>query len=163
MKGIRVFEAVLDSLPKNNSTFAIFFEPIFPTLKKYHWLYLEQPFSYDEDKTGDCGRAIQGIPANDGYIAPNTLLPKYSRFVCGNWNNLFGFESMPDAPLMFSRLMTRDGVFFEKAIDLCFFNVDAAYWDFYAKEEELLRVVTKHASSLAGVQVEQVEFSDFEF
>jgi hypothetical protein len=163
MKGIRIYEAVVDSLPDGVSAFVIFFKPILPRFEKVHWLYESLPFSYSRDTTGELEKAVQVMPNYNGYIPPNTLLPKYSHCISNDWSSIFGFDSRPDAAVIFANLEPRDCRFMEDTIDLCFFSVDGAYWDFYSKNEDLLRVVTEHASSLAGVQVEQVKFSDFEF
>ncbi len=162
MRGIRIYsDADFDAAsPSDGSTFALFFAPILPKLAAIHWLYDTFPFGGWQDT--DCETAIADLPNNDGYIAPDTLLPRFARYVSDDWSSLFGFQSLPDIPGMFGHIQPRDYEFISQHVALCIFSIDGAFWDFYAHDETLLSTVQAHASSLPHVQVEQVDFSNFD-
>lgn len=148
-------------LPEDISSFAYFFAPIFPHLACAHWLYLDNPMLPPfGDVDPDAEQAMRAMSSNYGYIAPNTLLPRYARYVCDDWSSLFGFYHLPDAEAVFPCLQTSDRGFMAEQVDLCFFSIDSVFWDFFAQDESLLLAVKEHVSSLAHIRAEAVEFSD---
>ena len=163
MKGLSIEEIGFSDTPPDLkiSTFAVFFKPILPQLEKIHWLYETQPFSYSPEPTGELVKALVEMPDNNGYFAPSTLLPKFAAYVCDDWSSLFGFYAMPNAPLIFAHLNPRNYQFMSRNIDFFFFSIDGAYWNFYTKNETILKIVAEHAKSLAGVQFEWVDFANF--
>src|SRR5215203_5799465 len=149
MRGIRIQPEVQEVsprsfspvwLPADISSFAFFFAPILPRLAQVHWLYESFPFSLPSDAI-DYAAVIDGLPNNEGYIAPNTLLPRFASYVNDDWSSLFGFDSLPDAPSVFSHLQPRDYEFMGKHIDLCFSSIDGSHWNFYAQDESLVQAV----------------------
>ena len=161
MKGLRIHDSSPAGgiCPYAGSSFAYFFAPILPRLSALHWLYQSWPFdTCDRADNRDAGARF---PDNNGYVAPDTLLPRLAEFVNDDWSSLFGFDSAPDAEVVFAHLEPRDYEFMERHIPHCFFSIDGAYWDFYSHDEALLEIVRIHLVTLPGVHSEEVDFIDF--
>jgi hypothetical protein len=158
MKGLRIQNGPSEvGVPRyEGSSFAYFFAPILPKIAALHWLY--QSWAFD---ALDISENVEKMPDNDGYIAPDTLLPRFARYVHDDWASLFAFDYYPEAPTIFAHLEPRDYPFMERHIPHCFFSIDGAYWDFYSHDQTLLNLVSTHIAALPDAYSVQVDFADF--
>lgn len=143
------------AVPAGMSAFAFFFAPILPELASAYWLYESFPFRTWADDS-DYMRLVDTVPGEHGCITPDTFLPRYARFVADDWASLFGFSRAPSSAEFLSHFVAnpRDYTFISERVDLCFFNVDGAWWEFYSQQQEPLDLVAEYASTLSDVRVE---------
>ena len=161
MRGIRLRPGT-SNLPSElpSGSFVHFFAPVLPRLRLVHWLYHSWPFAQRDDAFR---QALSELPPSDGtynsgfgYIPPDLLLPRFAHFVTDDWASLYGFHTKPDASSFFKAMESGSyWTVLDRTADLCFFNVDAVWWDFYARDESLLEIVRTHAASLGNVNVEE--------
>jgi hypothetical protein len=168
MRGIRITSefqetspgcAVPIGFPDDTSAFALFFAPILPRIQTIHWLYHSWPFVRGDE---EFDREVAKLPPNNGeynegfgYIPPDLLLPRFARYVTNDWASFYGFHQKPDAKKFFEAMPDgQDGAFLSRTVDLCFFNVDAVWWDFYSRDESLIAAVRKHAATLKHIVIE---------
>jgi hypothetical protein len=153
MHGLHVKPRWQPATPAERRSFTAFFRPIFPQLAAFHWIYSDRiPFAgVDEDF-----EALVETICADGHIPPDTLLPKFARFVRENWTDLYGFQKRPDVAEVRRQLQRNptDYEWMSQNVDLCFFNVDGAWWEIYARDESLLEAVRRHAAGLSDITVQ---------
>src|SRR5436190_17890309 len=93
MHGLHIKPNWQPALPAERRSFTAFFHPIFPQLAAFHWIYPDTiPFAgVDEDF-----ETLAETTCADGHIPPDTLLPKFARFVTEDWAALYGFRISPN-------------------------------------------------------------------
>ncbi len=142
-------------LPADTRSFSVFFQPILPHLAAFHWVFEECPFVCGETRDEEFERLLDAASA--GYIAPNTLLPRYAHHVIDDWVDLCGFRQAPDVRTVRARLRRSrtDHEWLGRAADICLFNVDGAWWEVYAKEDAMLDAVASHARHFPDMTVQE--------
>jgi hypothetical protein len=140
---------VIEIAPPGPRPFETFFGPILPRLAAFHWLYDEFPFAGWEDDDPEFMRLCDAR-CDEGYLPPDTLLPKFARYVINDWADLYGFAQRPPEDVR-RRLGARrqaDYRWLSGIVDICFFNVDGAYWEIYAADDRILNEVAAHVAQL---------------
>ncbi|HVM60870.1 MAG TPA: hypothetical protein VMV72_08385 [Verrucomicrobiae bacterium] len=137
-------------------SFAAFFRPILSQLAAYHWVYDELPFRGGGGEDESFEHLIETV-CSEGYIPPATLLPKFAHYVIEDWADLYGFQKSPDvaATRRHLRESPTDYEWLSRTVDICFFNVDGAWWEVYARDEALLAAVRQHVTRLPDITVQE--------
>lgn len=154
MNGLHIKPSWQPAIPAEQRSFTAFFHPILPQLAAFHWIYPDTiPFSGDD---ADFERLIE-TSCSEGYIPPDTLLPRFARCVAKDWANLYGFEQHPDLATVRRRLQSSpaDYDWMSQNVDVCVFNVDGAWWEIYARDESLLGIVRKHVAGLPDIAIQE--------
>lgn len=133
MRGLRV----------RDKNFALLVAPIAHLLVEYYWVLDDVTFAresaagrlFDEDRYG---RAV--LQEAGGFkLVGKDFLSEFAEFLLGDWDSIYGLKRRVDVAGFagFSNGTLPDvvGVFFS-----C---VDAAYWEAYAEDEEILRLVAR--------------------
>ena len=140
-------------MPKERRSFSAFFQPIFPRLSAFHWIYPDTlPFGGDD---ADFESLVESR-CSEGYIPPDTLLPRFAGFVTEDWAELFGFRQRPDISVDRRQLQRSptDYEWMSQSVDLCFFNVDGTWWEIYARDASLLEAVRHHVAGLPDITIQ---------
>lgn len=118
----------------------------------YHWIY---PDTIPFVGSGDGFEVLAETTCSEGYIPPDTLLPKFARFVTEDGAHLYGFQERPDVAVIRQHLQrSPDYEWVSQHLDICFFNVDGAWWEIYAKDEALLETVRQHVAGLPDITLQ---------
>lgn len=153
------------------STFDTFFLPLREIMRRLHWWadYSEStPFFTRMTMTNreaDFEASVIDLPSrapNDGLgtelLFRAGTLPDFAPFLGDDWIDLIGIDAAKHDPLdvatwfrdhpRIDAASTRtycDRI--ERWCELCFYCMDGAYWDLYAKNPENIRAVEAHAKS----------------
>jgi hypothetical protein len=131
--------------------FEVFFQPILPKLAAFHW-FCEPVFPFDRGEGSEDETFAQIDDSALWPIPPGTLLPRFAHFVTNDWADLYGFLQPPDEEV---RARLGRGVLdprrLSAVVDVCFFNVDGAYWEIYARDDQMLSDVARHVGQLPDV------------
>jgi hypothetical protein len=174
MNGIRI---------RGKLPFRELFSPIFPALRGLSWITLHDAFqlpsawfdesSFDETSerytSGPCAEFQQDVSVISdatgdvtyGYSSRSDLFPKYAEAVTEDWNTIFGIRAPIDDPLAWLDRFydARDRAAYVSGADVCFLNIDAAFWEFYARESQLIETLRSHLRGLP-VSVEGCTLED---
>jgi hypothetical protein len=159
MRGLRITPRWQSAIPAELRSFTAFLQPILPQLAAFHWIYDDLlPFRGGGGKDESFEKLIETV-CTEGYIPPNTLLPRYAHYVIDDWAGLYGFQKYPDVAAMRNHLRhsPTDYEWLNRVVDICFFNVDGAWWEIYAREASLLEAVRQHIPSLPDITVQEKE------
>jgi len=163
-------------IPKDQSDFHFYFNPIFKFLSGHHWIIERDSFNWPLDwhvnspyeesnntytegpmkKVFDLFSQIQD-QENSLYAAPG-LMPTYAEYVKDDWNTLFGFKIGLSSP---QKWMQRFDIenheervdWVQKTADIGFLNVDAAYWEIHARNIKIIETVQNHLKNIEGIQI----------
>jgi hypothetical protein len=170
MTGVRVRWPGGRDRPHRGSDFAAFFAPVLPRLRGLWWLADDQALRPPHDLPDAAWEALaarrrwvaaEGDDPLGGCVDPHHaadpgFVPDYAAWVNDDWCSLYGF----DRPLADWRGWLRAGrrtgprwraeraAFLAATTAVCFFAVDSAYWEFFARDAGLVRAVSEAA--LAG-------------
>jgi hypothetical protein len=153
MNGIHIKPRWQPAIEAERRSFTAFFSPIFSQLAAFHWIYPDTvPF---EGADANFEVVIESS-CSEGYIPPDTLLPKFARFVTEDWTDLYGFQKRPDVAAVRRQLQRSptDHEWISQNVDLCLFNVDGVWWEIYARDESLLEAVRRHVDGLSEITVQ---------
>jgi hypothetical protein len=164
------------------SEFSFYFGGILPRLSWLVWFADEDAFQFplewlfNEDAGGsDPFRDVeqrrtwiaqQGDRAGTRtVIDPNWILQPgfvqdYARFVSDDWNSLYGFGEPPANWRTWMKGRGRGELaararFLEATIEVCFFSIDGAYWEVFARDRDLVEQVRQELGGVAGLRLEQ--------
>lgn len=145
--------------PSDARPFEVFFHPILSALARFHWVYTDDlPFQNEPGNHafGDlCERWLAG------YFPPDTLLPRYAHHVTNDWFDLFGVLQPPTPDIQRRlRSVRTNSTWISGVVDLCIFNVDGAYWEFYARDNQMLETVAGNVAQLNGVDIAEKRLED---
>jgi hypothetical protein len=156
MQGLQIKPGWQPAIPAERRSFTALFRPILPKLAEFHWIYEELPFRGGGGMDERFEQLIETVCA-EGYIPPDTLLPRFAHYVVSDWAELYGFQARPDVATIRRRLRESpsDYEWLSKVTDLCFFNVDGAWWEMYARDERLLDAVRQHLTSSPEITVQE--------
>lgn len=167
MKGINIRNATPCQKPSRIDRFDLLFQPVLEDLGALHWLTGDEPVFHNRD---DDALLEQMLEEQDpwGVIPPHTLLPRYARNVCSDGLDLFGFAQRPDEREFRAKLWKKRWLLFAvrnrewlgEACDVCIFNIDGAYWDFFAKDPRLLDRLRAHLAAMPAVTAEDILLKD---
>lgn len=149
------------------SDFSLYFENILNKIPKYNWLIIGDiqfnfPKEWFKDEWYDKSLDIYRSEAIDNFLSdilidcrqekqffigkPNFLL-KYCKYFIDDWCDIFSLKDIPSNINQYveslSSSQSQDQIL-EGKIDICFSNVDAAYWNFFAKDKQLLTDVINY-------------------
>ncbi|MGL6097390.1 MAG: hypothetical protein ACRC7O_16515 [Fimbriiglobus sp.] len=148
------------------SYFAAFFAPVLPHLGHLTWLLDIQAFRIPLDLPNAELEAFenrqQWVAAEGGphtgslgehYVADPGFVADYAAWVSDDWNSLYGFDRPPADWRGWLRAGHKTGPQWqtERAADLasgtavCFFAVDYVFWEFFARDARLVRIVSESA------------------
>jgi len=170
MEGVRIRWQSPDPRPWAGSDFARYFGGVLPRLDDLTWLVDEQAFAPPDD-LGDAeweafeGKrrwvAQQGESSATGCLDPNYVagpgfVPDYADWCNDDWNWLYGFDR---PPADWRRWLRRRavGTTRERAAHLaatvavCFFAVDRADWEFFARDPDLVAAAAAGVHGVAGL------------
>ena len=155
----------------DGSEFALYFDCVLPALERLVWLADEHAFQFPVDwddqevsrrrtwiaQEGD-GRTTVTIDPN--WILEPGFVADYARYVNNDWNSLYGFASAPDdwrewMRRRFEGKARERAAFLASTVEVCFFGVDGAYWEFHARDERFVNQVRQSLSRLAGLRLER--------
>lgn len=175
MKGIRIRET---PSTQRNSDFMLFFGPVVPSFAHLWWAiqYSWPPFDFDEtnkpeDEGGDPAYPYWVEQKSSWRLARSGILPAFGSVLRDDWCVMLGFETRPESLERFLQ-ENKNVLGYGKWADLfhdvpelhsCFFNIDAAYWEFYSRDPVLLQTAGRHASGLPHVTAETIELEQKEF
>lgn len=137
--------------PPGARQFEVFFQPILPKLAVFHW-YCEPVFPFARGAESEDEEFAQIDESALWPIPPGTLLPRFAHFMENDWVDLYGFLQPPaeeiqrrlEGGVVNTRLLS--GI-----VDICFFNVDNAYWEIYARDDQMLNDVARHVGRFPDV------------
>ncbi|EDN67589.1 hypothetical protein BGP_5361 [Beggiatoa sp. PS] len=165
MFGLRV-------LSKKNK-FKELFEPIFSDLKGYKWLFgcdsfflpmfMAEKSDYDYEKekyVSGAGVEFENDmtalhDSEDWCFSKTDILSKYGEGVNEDWNGIFGFQKMLIQPHDWVKKYSEvknQSEFVNRTVDICFLNVDAAYWEIHCKNQQWIAIIKEHLRSLPKVE-----------
>src|SRR3712207_2914799 len=174
MNGIRI---------RGQLPFRKLFSPIFPGLRGLSWITRHGAFqlpaawfdesSFDETSerftSGPCAEFEQDVSVisdatgdvRHGYSSRSDLFPKYADAVSEDWNGIFGFRAPIDDPRAWLKGFydARDRAAYVSVAEVCFLNIDAAFWEFYAQDPQLIEALRSHLGGL-DVSVESCNLED---
>jgi hypothetical protein len=178
MNGIRI---------RGKKRFRELFSPIFPQLRGLTWITRDQAFqlpaawidesSFDEASesftSGPCAEFEQDVsllsegaanvagPVRYGFSSRSDLFPKYADAIAEDWNAIFGFRAPIDDPLAWLKgyYDTGDRAAYVSEAEVCFLNIDAAFWEFYARDPRLIETLRSHLRG-PGVSVDDCVLED---
>ena len=161
MNGIRIY---------GKPAFRELFSPIFPALVGLTWVTEPDAFrlplewldesSYDEAAerftSGPCAEFERNVPllsygrGQYGRCSTADIFAAYAGIVNEDWNAIFGLRAPVDVAVDWLKgyFDATDRVAHVAKAHVCFFNVDGAFWEFYAHDEELIRSVRRHLETL---------------
>ncbi|MEK8017351.1 MAG: hypothetical protein VSS75_010830 [Candidatus Parabeggiatoa sp.] len=157
--------------------FKVLFEPIFSDLKFYSWIFYEDSFflpilmaekseyDYETEKymSGpgvDFQNDMIALSEDEWYFSKTELFSKYVEGVKEDWNGLFGFQKMLIQPHEWAKKYStvKDiSEFVNNTVDICFLNVDAAYWEIHCRNKRWIALLKEHLRSLPKVEYEACE------
>lgn len=159
--------------------FPFFFRSILPRLAGHHWIVsadgLGGPWLLGSeerdglDGTDDCPESdspddwekhrLCDIGHEHSYFAPG-LLPHFAPCVREDWNELFGFpDPVPDpGEWVRRRFLSAPQPHIAATATLCFLCVDGAYWEFFARDRELVDTVRRDLQGVRGIRIEDADF-----
>lgn len=153
MQGFHIKPSWEPAIPAEQRSFAALFHPILPQLAAFHWIYPDTIPILGEDADFEI---LVEATCSEGYISPGTLIPKYVHFIINDWAELYGFRICPDVPATLRHLRGgRDYAWLSSVVDICFFNVDGAWWEVYARDQTLLQTVQQHVIGLPNIAVQE--------
>jgi hypothetical protein len=145
-------------------------------LRGLSWITLTEAFqlpaawvdesSYDETSgrftSGPCAELERDVSfvsegaAEYGYSSRADLFPKYADAVSEDWNTIFGFRAPIDDPLAWLKgyYDASERARYVSDADVCFINIDAAFWELYARDPRLIETLRGH---LRGLDVSVVD------
>jgi hypothetical protein len=151
------------------------FEPIFSDMKGYSWVFgcdsfflptfMAEKSEYDDKKEKYMSgpgvdfendiKALYDSDVRDGWCFSKTdILSKYGEGVNEDWNGIFGFQKLLIQPHEWVKKYSEvknPSEFVNRTVDICFLNVDAAYWEIYCKNERWMAIIKEHLRSLPKV------------
>lgn len=154
MHGLHIKPQWQPAIPATQRSFTAFFQPIFPQLAKFHWIYPDTlPFAGSDIAFETLAEAS----CAEGYLPPDTLLPKFATFINEDWTDLYGFHQLPDVTSFRQHLCKNpaDYPWLSRHADICLFNVDGAWWEIYARDPSLLETIRAHAAHLPYITIQE--------
>ena len=154
MHGLQIKPRWQAAISKERRSFTAFFQPIFPELASFHWVYPDTiPFAGSDAEFQELVETTCSV----GHIPPGSLLPRFADFITDDWADLYGFQASPDVAAVRQRLRgsPTDYEWLSRHTDICFFNVDGAWWEIYARDDSLLGTVRRHATGLPDVTLHE--------
>jgi hypothetical protein len=160
------------------SEFALFFGRILPALDHLAWLADENAFRFPPDWGGEYDevdrRRTWVAQSGDGRstltVDPNWILgpgfvSAYARHANDDWNSLYGFTSAPDDWRSWMRRRfdgepAERAAFLAATVEVCFFSVDGAYWEFFARDARLVERVRQGLDGCGGLRLEGARLAD---
>ncbi len=124
------------------SVFMSLFSDILSHLAPYYWICPDSPFSSNyakDDNELDFFYSSLSAESDDVY-EPYSFFPEYARWVRDDSNWLFGFVRKPEKRLvekLYKESYAPDSPILKDAY-VIFCNEDAAYWECYARNSDLL-------------------------
>jgi hypothetical protein len=153
MQGLEIKPRWQPAIAAERRSFAAVFCPILPQLGALHWIYPDSIPILGGD--ADLAALVEH-KCSEGYIPPGTLLPKYAHFVVNDWAELYGFRVAPNVPATREKLRGgRDYTWLSGVVDVCFFNVDGAWWEVYATDQALIQTVRQHILGLPDISIQE--------
>ncbi len=152
------------------SDFSRYFSSIKSYLSSYYWIIESDGLTYrfpkewydDEwyDEETDETRSTKLDEFNSDILVNHSnyvltkpcFIPKYCDYFLDDWCDIIGFEKIPEHDfwkIYCSYISDRQklNAFLNDTCDICFFNIDAAYWEIFAKNQELLDLVYDNMKS----------------
>lgn len=159
MNGIRIY---------GQPVFEELFRPLFDYLQAMTWLTMPGAFRfpYEWEDASDFDPVNQvwtGGPMAEfdrdlvqiregnshyGYFTSVDLFPKYAPAISEDWNTIYGLRQ-PVAPLEWLRAAYARGTYETAELaDVTFVNDDGSFWEFFPRDESLLRILEQHLPGL---------------
>jgi hypothetical protein len=143
------------------TVFEINFKSIFDKINNYYWCIPDMVFrlpdswyygDYDiendiyRNKEWDHFSSYYLSNVNEGLfeniVAKTGYIKEFSRYFVDDWCDIFGFEEKYIEEFKnIKNIKTIRPLFFDNKIPIYFRNIDAAYWDFYSENNELLEII----------------------
>jgi hypothetical protein len=152
MNGLHIKPRWQPAIPAERRSFTAFFQPVFPQLALFHWIYPDTiPFGGLDDEF----EVLAETTCSEGYIPPDTILPRFAHFIEEDGTDLFGFRTAPDVTVIRRRLRESpaDYEWISQHTDICFFSVDGAWWEVYSRDRALLETVRQHLAGISDITV----------
>ena len=161
----------------DGSEFALYFGCVLPDLEHLVWLADEDSFRFPldwDDEYEEANRrrawiAQEGNGRSTVTIDPNWILEPgfvaaYARYVSDDWNSLYGFASAPDdwrgwRRRRFVGEAGERAAFLAATVEVCFFGVDFAYWEFFARDGRFVERVHQGLRGLEGLRLERARLA----
>ena len=182
MTGVRIQWAEGRVRPRQGSDFAAFFAPLLPRLRGLTWLVDADAFCpplglLTDDELAAFEDRLQWVAAEgDGwhtgcvaphYVADPEFVADYAAWVHNDWNWLYGFDQPPADWRGWLRAGHRTGpawqaeraAFLASTTAVCFFSVDHAYWEFFARDAGLVMAAAS-AAAAGGLMAEPVALAE---
>lgn len=167
MLGLKIQQASRIKAP-----FGFCFRSTLPLLNSYYWIVQQDSFQQLPRKLIDASvydesidRYVEGplcrfddlrLDAVHDYVyfGPG-LLPEFSPGITEDWNELYGFvEPLSNfQDWVEKRFGDNRAKLVEDTAAVCFFNIDAAYWEIYAKDSNMIEGVQTDMESEPSVTV----------
>jgi hypothetical protein len=163
----------------DGSDFALYFGGILPALGGLVWLADERAFQFPLDWEDEPYREVARrrtwiAQQGDGHttltVDPNWILgpgfvADYARYVNDDWNTLYGFATAPDdwrawMRRRFEGEAEERAAFLASTLELAFFSVDGAYWEFHATDGRLVERARRDLRGLAGLRLESARLDE---
>ena len=167
------------SQPTNTfSDFVYFFSSIIDKTTEFYWLIeggygliFNLPESWFEDAWYDEKYDIEHSVKLDEFeshfildrrseksfiLTEPDFLKKYAKYIVDDWWDIIGFYKPPhDIEDYFKKLSEiynplEKANFLDKTADICFFNIDAAYWEIFAQDHSIIKSIVKDTESKSG-------------
>jgi hypothetical protein len=155
----------------SKARFATLFASVFPHISGLTWVTLTQPFvfpfewldasGYDEATNRYCsgvmaefekvvrhvGTQFKCSSVSYGYVAQADIFPRYASIVSHDWCSFFGLPASTPDPESWLKAFydapVRSEYLRQAQCEVVFLNIDAAFWEIYARPV-LLRMYEQH-------------------
>ncbi|MEQ8187595.1 MAG: hypothetical protein ABRQ39_06445 [Candidatus Eremiobacterota bacterium] len=164
------------TLQNMSDEFTFFFKAILPELFYYYWIIDRDCFKWpvefhhlstynsdtDEYEDGPMKEILfffSPIEENNNYyLGLPGLLPEYASYISNDWNCILGFKAKPDSPGEWIKKYwnaKNRGHYVARTVDICFTNIDGAYWEFFTKKEELFESIRYSLQNIEGIRISE--------
>jgi hypothetical protein len=160
--------------------FKTLFGPLFSKLSAYRWIFYEESFflpllmadeseydykteRYISGPGVDFQKDIITLSEQGWCFSKAAVFSKYAEGVTEDWNGLFGFQKLCFQPLEWTKKYSQVkpiSEFVNKTVDVCFLNVDAAYWEIHCRNEAWISLLKTHLCSLPEVEWKCCDISE---
>ena len=110
--------------------------PIQGFIDNFYWILGNQDFTYFEDLSNKYDEIIIEESKNLLRLTKRGFVTEYAKHVIPDWGRIYGIKER----IVLSAIKINDE-FVEKNVEIYFSCVDGAYWEIYAKNRDIIKML----------------------